>query len=149
MSRPNNLTQEILIAYVIVGLAAVVIFFRINRILCPDSKIRQILQNGTEPEDLSKNVKTGEIDNARLEQLKQMEAEELKLVALFPKTLGFFVIRGAVAEFPAILGLVSTILSGNIVYFYSFAAPSLILKILNKPNAEEWQQRLREIASDN
>jgi ATP synthase subunit C len=116
------------ILLVILSLLAAVLAPIVPRLMVPDSRLRQLINQP--PEGLARNPRTHTLDEDRLARIKTLTVDEQRLLALVSAMFVGFIVRLAFNESIALYGLVIAFFSRSFVAILPFAIVSLALNFM-------------------
>jgi hypothetical protein len=122
------LSHTLTIYSVILSLVAAVLAPYLPRLLFPDSRLRQIIDQP--PETTARNPRTGIVDEDRLTRIRTLSPDEQRLLALVPACFVPFVVRLAFNESIALYGLLLALLSKSFAVILPFAIASFALNLM-------------------
>ena len=143
--RPSQLTVTIL--YVSVGIAIIagVCSLIISRVIYSEAKLRKMLQEIPTIERLARS-RDGKVDRDLLDKLNSLTLDEQRIYAIFAGYTGWYVVNGAIVDLIAVIGLVPTILGGDFEFYFYFAIPAFVLKVLHYPKPYAFLESIELIA---
>lgn len=116
------------IVCVALAVAAAVLAPTMPRLIAPDSRLRQLI-NQT-PEALATDPRTGAVFENRLAKIRMLSADERRLYALVNAGFVPFVVRLAFNESIALYGLVLAFTAKSFVALWPFAVVSFALNLM-------------------
>ena len=119
-----------------VGVLLAIASLSLGKLLLSDEQIRSLISKTPDLEKLATNRQTQQVDNGFLEQLKQLPEREQRLLSLSPLLLTMNILRLALNELIAILGIVLAITAQNPQLFIPFAGAALLLNLVQFPREQ-------------
>lgn len=141
VTDPAASAQEPLLALqavlIVVALIAGTVSLLLPRFLLSDERLQRVLRDDPALEDLARDPQTGKVDEERRRKIEALSTQERKLLRLPPVYLTQLIIRLALTETVAIMGLVLAIISNSPQLVVPFAALALVLNLSSLPKVKE------------